>query len=184
MFNLQQRLNIVSSFAMTSIGCVLAVIAAISALTSYGYPNGSSLKVDTDTFRVVTRRYGPDHYDYRNSKSEFARLAFDLDADFSPMFNWNTKQIFVTVVAEYESKTHNRNKIVLWDRIITTKDKANLKLRNVPNKYALIDVSRKWSQQQANLSLHWDVTPYVGILQSGQTPDALANIVLSPAPQK
>ncbi|KAI8340138.1 signal peptidase 22kDa subunit [Chlamydoabsidia padenii] len=183
MFNLQQRVNVVSSFAMTALGCVLAVIAAISAFSSYGHPV-SSLKVDENTFRVVTRRYGPDHYDYRNSKSEFARLAFDLDADFTPLFNWNTKQVFVTVVAEYETKTHNRNKIVLWDRIITSKDKANLHLRNVPNKYALIDVSRKWSQQQANLSLHWDITPHVGLLRSGHTPEALANIVLSPAPQK
>ncbi|CAO3585909.1 unnamed protein product [Absidia cylindrospora] len=161
----------------------LAIIALISAFTTYSAPT-SSLKVDTDTFRVVTRRYGPDHYDYRNSKSEFARLAFDLDADFTPLFNWNTKQVFVTVVAEYESKTHNRNKIVLWDRIITNKEKANLRLRNVPNKYALIDVSRKWSQQEAKLSLHWDITPHVGILQSGQTKEALANIILSPAPQK
>ncbi|KAI8092663.1 signal peptidase 22kDa subunit [Halteromyces radiatus] len=183
MFNLQQRLNVVASFAMTSLGCVLAVIAAISAFTSYGMPTGA-LKVDPNTFRVVTRRYGPDHYDYRNSKSEFARLAFDLDADFTPLFNWNTKQIFVSVVAEYESKTHNRNKIVLWDRIITDRNNANLQLRNIPNKYALIDVSRKWSQQQANLSLHWDITPHVGLLQSGQSPEALANIVLSPAPQK
>jgi hypothetical protein len=28
------------------------------------------------------------------------------DIDFTPLFNWNTKQVFVTVVAEYESKTH------------------------------------------------------------------------------
>ncbi|SAM00500.1 hypothetical protein [Absidia glauca] len=168
---------------MTAITCVLVVVSAISALSSYGHPI-SSLEVVKDTYRVVTRRYGPDHYDYRNSKSEFARLAFDLDADFTPLFNWNTKQVFVTVVAEYESKTHNRNKIVLWDRIIKNKDKANLRLRNVPNKYAMIDVSRKWSYQQANLSLHWDVTPHVGLLQSGQTPEALTTLVLSPAPQK
>ena len=28
----------------------------------------------------VTRRYGPENTDYRNSKSEFARLTFDIDA--------------------------------------------------------------------------------------------------------
>ena len=26
-----------------------------------------------------------------------------LKLDFTPMFNWNTKQVFVTVVAEYEN---------------------------------------------------------------------------------
>ncbi|KAI8141278.1 signal peptidase subunit-domain-containing protein [Fennellomyces sp. T-0311] len=129
----------------------------------------------------VSRRYGPDYYDYGTPKSHFARLTFDLDADFTPIFNWNTKQVFVTVVAEYETKTHDRNSIVLWDKIITSKEDANLQLKEVANKYALIDVSRKWSHQQANLSLHWDVTPYVGLIQGGHTPARLANIILSPA---
>lgn len=38
----------------------------------------------------------------------------------------------------------DRNSIVLWDHIIQDKQDANLTLRNVQNKYAFIDVSRKW----------------------------------------
>lgn len=114
----------------------------------------------------VSRRYGPEYYDYGTPKSHFAKVNFDLDVDFTPVFNWNTKQVFVTVVAEYESKTHvsekvicsiprslkslwllfmqDRNSIVLWDHIIESKQDANLTLRNIQNKYAFIDVSRKW----------------------------------------
>ncbi|KAI9306410.1 signal peptidase 22kDa subunit [Cunninghamella echinulata] len=182
MYNLQQRGNIIFSFALSAFGCVLAIISVISALQSYGTPL-QALSVDTKTLRVATRRYGPapDRYDYRNSKSEFTRLAFNLDADFTPLFNWNTKQIFVSVVADYESKTHNRNKIVIWDTIITDKEKANLKLRKVPNKYAVIDYSGKWNYETANLTLHWDVTPHVGLLQNGHSSNPLASIVLSPA---
>ncbi|KAG0177397.1 Signal peptidase complex subunit [Apophysomyces sp. BC1021] len=147
----------------------MAVVALISIICGYSLVD-SSIKVDSDTLRVVSRRYGPDSYDYGNSKSEFGRLSFDLDADFTPLFDWNTKQVF------------NRNAIVLWDTIITSKDNANLTLRNVPNKYALIDVNKKWSHQQANLSLQWDVTPYVGLLQGGRSKSSSANFVLSPAP--
>ncbi|CAO3615890.1 unnamed protein product [Cunninghamella echinulata] len=169
MYNLQQRGNIIFSFALSAFGCVLAIISIISALQSYGTPL-QALSVDTKTLRVATRRYGPapDRYNYRNSKN------------FTPLFNWNTKQIFVSVVADYESKTHNRNKIVIWDSIITDKEKANLKLRKVPNKYALIDYSGKWNYETANLTLHWDVTPHVGLLQNGHSSNALASIVLSP----
>ncbi|KAG2220024.1 hypothetical protein INT45_012200 [Circinella minor] len=180
MYNLQQRANVLFSFAITAIGTILALVATISSIS--GYPCiESDIKVDSNTLRVVSRRYGPDYYDYGTPKSHFARLAFDLDADFTPIFNWNTKQVFVTVIAEYESKTHDRNSVVLWDTIIKSKEEANLNLRNIANKYALVDVSRKWSHQQANLSLHWDVTPYVGLIQGGHTPSQPANIILSPA---
>ncbi|KAG2199923.1 signal peptidase 22kDa subunit [Mucor mucedo] len=168
MYNLQQRVNNVFSFAVSVIGTVLAVIALISAITGYGSVT-NSISVHPDNVKIVTRRYGPENTDYRNSKSEFARLSFDVDADFTPMFNWNTKQVFVTVVAEYQSKNFDRNSVVIWDKIVTSKDKAHLKLRNVRNKYALIDVSQQWNYEKANLTLHWDVTPYVGILQAGQS---------------
>ncbi|ORY97965.1 signal peptidase 22kDa subunit [Syncephalastrum racemosum] len=181
MHNLQQRANVLFSFVMTALGAVLAIVAGISYIQ--GYPSvGGNLHVEEDALRVVSRRYGPDHYDYGTPKSHFARLTFDIDADFTPVFNWNTKQVFVTVVANYETASHDRNSIVLWDKIITSREKARLKLRNVPNKYALIDVSRKWSHQQANLSIHWDITPHVGILQGGHSPINIANVILSPAP--
>lgn len=87
----------------------------------------------------VTRRYGPEDTDYRNSKSEFAKIKFDIDAgkiknttasaflifvntDFTPLFNWNTKQIFVTVVAEYQNKgfvsIRSPNKAAVSNRVI------------------------------------------------------------------
>ncbi|KAI7883156.1 signal peptidase 22 kDa subunit [Lichtheimia hyalospora FSU 10163] len=182
MHNLQQRANVAFSYACTVLGSILAVIAAISYIT--GYPSvPSDIRVDTNALRVVSRRYGPEYYDYGTPKSHFAKVNFDLDVDFTPVFNWNTKQVFVTVVAEYESKTHDRNSIVLWDHIIENKQDANLTLRNVQNKYAFIDVSRKWSHQPIDLSLRWDITPHVGVLQSGRSASNPVNIVLAPSEQ-
>ncbi|KAI8056310.1 signal peptidase 22kDa subunit [Gilbertella persicaria] len=183
MYNLQQRANNLFSFAVTVIGTVLGLVALISAITGYGSTD-PNLQVDTNNIKIVTRRYGPEDTDYRNSKSEFARLTFDIDADFTPMFNWNTKQVFVTVVADYQNKQFGRNRVVLWDKIITSKEKAHLKLRNVRNKYALIDISQKWSDNPANLTLLWDVTPYVGLLQAGQSNKGSQFIIPSFASQK
>ncbi|KAI8353654.1 signal peptidase 22kDa subunit [Choanephora cucurbitarum] len=168
MHNLQQRANTLFSFATSVIAVVLGVVALISYITGYGNVQPHLLAADKSSLSVVTRRYGPDNTDYRNSKSEFARLLFDIDADFTPMFNWNTKQVFVTVVAEYENDYFGRNHVVIWDKIITGKDKAHLKLRHVRNKYALIDVSQRWNAEKVNLTLYWDVTPYVGLLQHGR----------------
>ncbi|KAG0187798.1 Signal peptidase complex subunit 3 [Apophysomyces sp. BC1034] len=138
----------------------MAVVALISIICGYSLVD-SSIKVDSDTLRVVSRRYGPDSYDYGNSKSEFGRLSFDLDADFTPLFDWNTKQVFVTVVAEYESKSHAR--------------RGQFREQGCVTRYV-------HSHQQANLSLQWDVTPYVGLLQGGRSKSSSANFVLSPAP--
>ncbi|KAF1796481.1 signal peptidase 22kDa subunit [Mucor lusitanicus] len=177
MYNLQQRANNVFSFAITVIGTVLAVVAVISAITGYGTIN-DTLQVDAKNIQIITRRYGPEDTDYRDRNSEFARLTFDIDADFTPLFNWNTKQVFVTVVAQYENEKFERNQVVLWDKIITSQDKKHLKLRNVRNKYAMIDVGQRWNFENASLTLLWDVTPYVGVLQAGQSSKKTSPFVL------
>ncbi|CEJ05007.1 hypothetical protein RMCBS344292_18955 [Rhizopus microsporus] len=151
MYNLQQRFNNLFSFAVSVLSAVLGIVALISYIQGYP-PIQGALKVDASNIKVVARRFGPENQDYRK-KSEFARLSFDIDADFSKLFNWNTKQIFVTVVADYETDKY---------------EKANLKLKNVGNKYAMVDISQKWNYERANLSIAWDITPHVGLLQSGQ----------------
>lgn len=102
-------------------------------------------------------------------------------ADLRPAFHWNLKQLFVFVVAEYESSTNVRyvfalackchfkyihstciqwilstlqymtstatiplysqplNQVIIWDKIITSKDAALIKETNEFVKYALID---------------------------------------------
>lgn len=39
---------------------------------------------------------------------DYARVTFDLDADFADLFGWNTKQIFLSLAAEYPSRAHVR----------------------------------------------------------------------------
>lgn len=58
-----------------------------------------------------------------------ALLYFDLDADLRPAFHWNIKQLFVFVVAEYESKANPLNQVIVWDMIVKSPEEAVLKVR-------------------------------------------------------
>lgn len=65
---------------------------------------------------------GRPHY-YSTKKEEYAHIRFSLNADFSSLFNWNTKQIFVYVSASWPSNSSEPatldNEAVIWDTIIT-----------------------------------------------------------------
>ena len=53
---------------------------------------------------------------------ERANFTFELEADFTQVFNWNVRQTFVYVTAEYETELGDsltaKNSVVVWDRII------------------------------------------------------------------
>lgn len=65
---------------------------------------------------------GRPHY-HSTKKEEYAHIRFDLDADLSSLFNWNTKQLFVWVEASYPSSSSSvsgpPSRAVIWDTIIT-----------------------------------------------------------------
>lgn len=51
------------------------------------------------------------------------QFRFDLDADLSPLFNWNTKQVFAYVYATYSSSDKPDSQVrdseaIIWDIII------------------------------------------------------------------
>ena len=64
----------------------------------------------------------------------FGMLIFFLFADLTPLFNWNTKQLFLYVQAEYTNAQGVKNEVVIWDKIVRSKEEANLALEG-RNKY-------------------------------------------------
>ena len=42
-------------------------------------------------------------YTSDNSKSDMAMMSLNINVDFSPVFNWNVKQLFAYLVAEYST---------------------------------------------------------------------------------
>lgn len=129
---------------------------------------------------------GRHHYD-GNTEQEFAFVKFDIDVgeitdrstllketnitDFKPLFNWNTKQLFAYVVAEYTTDKFTRNQVVLYDKIIRTKKFAHLRTKSNKNKYAFPEITRSFKDINATFTLHWDTMPYVGLLTGGVVQD-------------
>ncbi|OGM44843.1 microsomal signal peptidase subunit (gp23) [Aspergillus bombycis] len=102
----------------TTVALFVAGFAALSVLL---YPTDEAkAAVSLKDVKVVK---GRPHY-YSNKKEEYAQMRFDLDADLSSLFNWNTKQIFVYVYASYSSSDKEstllpQSESIIWDTIIS-----------------------------------------------------------------
>ncbi|KAL9591942.1 MAG: hypothetical protein Q9179_007219, partial [Wetmoreana sp. 5 TL-2023] len=75
---------------------------------------------------VRCRVKGRPHY-HSTKKEDYAHIRFDLDADLTSLFNWNTKQLFVWVAATYPAKTRSepQSQAVIWDAIINSEAQKN-----------------------------------------------------------
>eukprot|EP00975_Prorocentrum_lima_P009433 2006135-Prorocentrum_lima.AAC.1 len=96
-------------------------------------------------------------------------LTFDIDADLRGAFNWNVKQLFVFVVAEYATQTNPLNQVFIWDKIIEREEDAVIKQDNQFVKYALIDQGAELRGKDVTLRLVWEQMPLTGqiLLNSG-----------------
>lgn len=92
-----------------------------------------------------------------------ALLSFDLKVDLAPAFHWNIKQLFVYVVAVYETKGR-LNQVVLWDKIVEAGDPKVIDETNVFVKYALVDQGDELRGKLVTLQLQWDHMPITGVL--------------------
>ena len=109
---------------------------------------------------------------------------FDLQADLTPLFNWNAKQLFVFLTAEYETVDNKLNQVtclisaklsvlkcniiyqvVLWDKIIRRGENANLQLKNMnTNYYFWDDGNGLRGNPNVTLTLSWNIIPNAGTL--------------------
>ncbi|KAL4952150.1 microsomal signal peptidase subunit [Aspergillus filifer] len=126
----------------TTVALFVAGFAALSVLL---FPT-SDVTADVRVKDVKVIKGRP-HY-YATKKEEYAQMRFDLDADLSPLFNWNTKQLFVYVYATYSSSENPSSNTpltqsIIWDTIIEAPESpysvANLRERflGTKNKRAL-----------------------------------------------
>ena len=115
-----------------------------------------------------------------------ALLSFDLKADMRPAFHWNIKQLFVYVVASYESKKNTNNQIVIWDKIVEAihPEDMVIDLENVFVKYALVDQGDELRGKEVKLQLMWDHMPITGLLYQGEQPLSEASSFSLPAEYK
>lgn len=56
------------------------------------------------------RKNVPD-YSASREKNDLGFLTFDLQTDLTPLFNWNVKQLFLYLTAEYETEANHINQV-------------------------------------------------------------------------
>lgn len=94
-----------------------------------------------------------------------------MDSDLSPLFNWNTKQVFIYLTAEYDGSTRSQTKseVTYWDKILTNKNDAKLHLKNFKSKYAVWDLEDVFVGRELTFKLKWNIQPWIGPLIYGET---------------
>lgn len=58
------------------------------------------------------------------------------------------------------------NSVVIWDKVVPTKEDAKLKYKGERAKYPLIDQHQELRGVPVSLTLHWDATPITGLFST------------------
>uniref|UniRef100_A0A8C9G5M2 Signal peptidase complex subunit 3 n=1 Tax=Pavo cristatus TaxID=9049 RepID=A0A8C9G5M2_PAVCR len=81
------------------------------------------------------------------------------------IFDWNVKQLFLYLSAEYSTKNNALNQVVLWDKIILRGDNPRLFLKDMKSKYFFFDDGNGLKgNRNVTLTLSWNVVPNAGLL--------------------
>merc|ERR1712137_759188 len=84
---------------------------------------------------------------------------FDLDVDASALFNWNTKHVFLYIIAEYNSTKSVNNQVVVWDTIIEKKEDSKISLQNTKVEYPLLDYAQELREREVRYTIQWSISP-------------------------
>jgi len=166
-------LNAVVFFGLTVL-LGLSCLAGFSKIGHSYYHQPVINKLELKTLRSLKSHGGVDR----------ALLSFDIDADMNPTFHWNVKQIFVYVVASYETSSKEINDVVIWDKIIENVDSdedKHILQENVFVKYALVDQGNELRGKDVTLRLMWDHMPITGFVYMDEQKKETASTFELPA---
>uniref|UniRef100_A0A3Q1F872 Signal peptidase complex subunit 3 n=1 Tax=Acanthochromis polyacanthus TaxID=80966 RepID=A0A3Q1F872_9TELE len=93
--------------------------------------------VDIHVSKVMLKNV--DDFTGPRERSDLGFITFDLSADLQPIFDWNVKQLFLYLSAEYSTKSNSLNQVVLWDKIVLRGENTKLNLRDMKSKYFFFD---------------------------------------------
>ncbi|XP_040454630.1 signal peptidase complex subunit 3 isoform X3 [Falco naumanni] len=98
-------------------------------------------------------------------RSDLGFVTFDITADLESVFDWNVKQLFLYLSAEYSTKNNALNQVVLWDKVMLRGDNPRLFLKDMQAKYLFFDDGNGLKgNRNVTLTLSWNVVPNAGLL--------------------
>ena len=147
----QHRLNALLTFAVSTLA-VLCLLASITDEFHRSDPVADVRVLEIERFARVDR-------------NDEAYLVFSVDADLRSCFSWNTKQLFVSVQAEYEidhpKQGRLTNVVSIWDRR-GVQGESRARVPRARNKYKLKDRGHHLRGLHVNVTLQWNVMPIAG----------------------
>ncbi|KAF8893429.1 signal peptidase 22kDa subunit [Infundibulicybe gibba] len=168
MHSIFSRINNVSALLSS---CMMGLLAAIAL---------SSLIASVKVYPANARRYP-------NRNQELAFVNFNVSAVnilfmyLTPLFNWNTKQLFLYLEAEYTNTQGVKNEVVIWDRIVRRKEDAIINVVG-KNKYMFRELSSSFKNMPpAHYSLKYNLMPHVGALVYGEAGRTSEPVTFPPA---
>ncbi|KAG7169945.1 Signal peptidase complex subunit 3-like [Homarus americanus] len=178
------RVNAVSAFSLSTLAALTFLCFASTFFINYTAP------VTINAANIVLKNVP--EYAVSREKNDLGALRFDLSSDLTPLFNWNTKQLFLYLTAEYETPNNKVNQevhvtthsvcvpsfnsekwlslswgfqVVLWDKIIRRGDASLVSLKNQHLKYYFWDDGNGLlGHKNVSLSLSWNIIPIAGTL--------------------
>jgi len=142
---------------------MMGLLAAI-ALSSFVFTASPKGTIDINSVRIY-----PASHPRSVKKQDLAFVNFNITADLTPLFHWNTKQLFLYLEAEYTNTQGVKNEVVIWDRIVRRKEDAVINVAGGKNKYMFRELSSAFKKAPpAHYSLKYNVMPYVGALTYGE----------------
>ncbi|PZC82501.1 signal peptidase complex subunit 3 [Helicoverpa armigera] len=161
MYSVLTRGNAILTYTLSVLAC-LTFLCFLSTLT-VDYRTAAQM----NTVKVVVKNV-PD-YGASRERNDLGFLTFDLKTDLSHLFNWNVKQLFLYLTAEYITPNNELNQVVLWDKIILRGENALLDFKNMNTKYYFWDDGNGLKgHSNVTLTLSWNIIPNAGLLPNIQ----------------
>lgn len=136
---------------------MLAALAGCNIASTWWLPASPQVEFEVTSIQMFQRQ--------PNTQNDVLSVTFDLQANLSSLFHWNTKQLFVFITAQYATEKNALNQVVLWDDIIRGPHEATLNYKDARLEYSLIDQGHALRGTNATFFFSWDVTPISGVLQ-------------------
>ncbi|KAM3968162.1 signal peptidase complex subunit Spase22-23 [Aphomia sociella] len=161
MYSVLTRGNAILTYTLSVLAC-LTFLCFLSTLT-VDYRTAAQM----NTVKVVVKNV-PD-YGASRERNDLGFLTFDLKTDLTQLFNWNVKQLFLYLTAEYITPNNELNQVVLWDKIILRGENALLDFKNMNTKYYFWDDGNGLkAHNNVTLTLSWNIIPNAGLLPNIQ----------------
>lgn len=166
MHTLLSRLNALLAFSLSIVALLTLVFALSTSYKAYD----KLAKIDLKTVKSLVRRM-PDYNMPNAIENDLGLVQFNLDADFEDCFDWNVKQLFIYLTANYRTPSNSLNQVILWDYVFNRGEKGQLRLRDQhPEYYMWDDGFGLKGNDNITLTLSMNIVPNAGFLQTAISP--------------